>query len=112
MVRKQVNVCFRTAAREDILRQFRYYLIEKDIPDVARRFLDAVESAVDLLCRTQGIGAPKQIANPLLAGLRSWPIPGFPAVRLYYIYADNELRIVRVLHGKRDIHPLLEETSE
>jgi len=112
MGRKIVKACFRTAAREDILRQFRYYQLEKEIPEVARRFLDAVESAVDLLRRTPGIGAPKQIANPLLAGLRSWPIPSFPAVRIYYIYAGNELRIVRVLHGKRDIHPLLEETSE
>ena len=112
MGRKVVKACFRTAAREDILRQFRYYMVEKELPDVARRFLDAVESAVDLLCRTPGFGSPKQLANPLLAGLRSWPIPGFPAVRLYYIYAGNELRVVRVLHGKRDIHPLLEETSE
>ncbi len=112
MGRKIVNVCFRIAAREDVLRQFRYYLIEKDIPDIARRFLDAVESAVDMLSRTPGIGSPKQLANPLLAGLRSWPVPGFPSVRIYYIYAGNELRVVRVLHGKRDIHPLLEETSE
>lgn len=112
MVRKHVNACFRAAAREDILRQFRYYLIEKEIPEVARRFLDAVESAVDTLCRTPGIGASKQLANPLLAGLRSWPIPGFPLVRVYYIYAGNELRVVRVLHGKRDIQRLLEESSE
>lgn len=112
MGRKITKVSFRTAAREDILRQFRYYLVEKNVPDVAGRFLDAVKSAVDMLRRTPGIGSPKHLANPLLAGLRSWPVPGFPSVRVYYIYAGDELRVVRVLHGKRDIHPLLEETSE
>jgi plasmid stabilization system protein ParE len=112
MGRKIVNAYVRTAAREDILRQFRYYLIEQDVPDVARRFLDAVESAVDTLRRTPGIGSPKQLANPRLAGLRSWPVPDFPSVRVYYIYAGNALRVLRVLHGKRDIHPLLEESSD
>jgi toxin ParE1/3/4 len=112
MARKVLSAYFRTAAREDVLRQFRYYLIEKEIPHVAQRFLDAVESAVETLCRTPGIGAPKQLANPLLAGLRSWPVPGFPSVRIYYIGAGNELRVVRVLHGKRDIRLLLEEAGE
>jgi len=59
-------------------------------------------------------GAPKLLDNSKLAGLRSWPVSGFPAMRIYYIYAGNELRVVRVLHGKRDISPLFEEedTSE
>ena len=30
-------------------------------------------------------------------------------MRIYYIHFGDELRIVRVLHGKRDINPLLEE---
>jgi plasmid stabilization system protein ParE len=108
MSRRIVNAYFRTAAREDILRQFRYYLVEKQVPQVAQRFLDAVEAAVDTLCRAPGIGTPKLFSNPQLADLRSWPIPGFLMVRIYYIYAENELRVVRVLHGKRDIATLLE----
>jgi plasmid stabilization system protein ParE len=32
-------------------------------------------------------------------------------MRIYYIHRGDELRIVRVLHGKRDISPLLEEES-
>jgi len=109
---KIAKAYFRTAAREDILRQFRYYMIEKQVPQIAQRFLDSVESAVDTLCRAPGIGTLKRLGNPQLAGLRSWPVPGFPSVRLYYIYDGHELRIVRVLHGKRDVHPLLEETNE
>ena len=106
-----MNVFVRTAAREDILRQFAYYLDEKDAPRTARRFLDAVESSIEMLCRMPGMGAPRKLENPLLEGLRSWPVSGFPAMRIYYIHARDELRIVRVLHGKRDVHSLLEKNA-
>jgi plasmid stabilization system protein ParE len=107
-----VHVYLRTAAREDILRQFIYYLVEKDVALVAQRFLDAVESTIESLCRMPEMGAPKFFDNPKLAGLRSWPVSGFSAIRIHYLYARDELRIVRVLHGKRDIGPLLEGAGE
>jgi toxin ParE1/3/4 len=104
-----VNVVVRTAAREDILRQYFYYLVEKNAACAAERFLEAVQLATEMLCRMPGAGAPKILENPSLTGLRSCPVRGFPAMRIYYIHRGDELRIVRVLHGKRDINPLLEE---
>jgi toxin ParE1/3/4 len=86
--------------------------MEKEAPRVAERFLEAVQSAIELLCRMPGAGAPKILDNPVLSGLRSWPVRGFPALRIYYIHAGDDLRIVRVLHGKRDINPLLEDESD
>ena len=106
-----MNVYLRTAAREDILRQYSYYLIEKNAAHAAERFIEAVQSAIEMLCRTPEAGAPRLLVNPMLEGLRSWPVRGFPAMRIYYLHAGKELRIVRVLHGKRDINPLLEEES-
>jgi toxin ParE1/3/4 len=106
-----LNIYIRTAAREDILRQYSYYLIEKDAARAAERFLDAAQSAIEMLCRMPGAGTFKILENPSLRGLRSWPIHGFPAMRIYYIHSEDDLRIVRVLHGKRDINPLLEEES-
>jgi len=32
-------------------------------------------------------------------------------MRIYYLHAADVLRIVRILHGKRDINPLLEEEA-
>ncbi len=106
-----MNVFVRTAAREDILRQYLYYLIEKDAVRAAERFLDAVQAATEKLCRMPSMGAPKTLDNPSLSGLRSWPVSGFPAMRIYYIHSGDDLRIIRVLHGKRDINPLLEEEA-
>lgn len=100
------------SARDDILRQYRYLLLEEDSPIVAQRFLAAVQDAVSKICQRPGIGAPKLIKNPKLVGLRSWPVAGFTSIRIYYLVANNNLRVIRVLHGKRDINPLLENDSE
>jgi toxin ParE1/3/4 len=106
-----VNVYVRSSAREDILRQYSYYLIDKDAPGAAERFLEGVEASIELLCQMPRAGAPKMLENPRLTGLRSWPVSGFGAMRIYYLYNHDELRIVRVLHGKRDVNPLLEEEA-
>lgn len=104
-----MKVTIRPAARQDILHQYRYYLIEKGTELVAERFLGSVQSAVKNLCLNPGAGVPKKLKNPLLDGLRSWPVKGFPAMRVYYLYTETTVRILRVLHGKRDINPVLED---
>lgn len=106
-----MKVIIRPTAREDILRQYRYYLIEQDAGDAAERFLEAIQVAIKQLCKHPGIGTPKALQNPALAGLRSWPVKGFSAIRVYYLTSEKMLRIVRVLHGKRDINPMLEDES-
>jgi toxin ParE1/3/4 len=103
-----VKFVIRPTAREDILRQYQYYLIEADDEMVAARFLNAVESTIAQVCRQPGIGAPKALRNLKLAGLRSSPIKGFSSIRVYYLVSEKTLRVVRVLHGKRDIDPVLE----
>jgi plasmid stabilization system protein ParE len=55
-----------------------------------------------------GAGPPKPIANPRLAGLRSWSVKGFDEFRVYYLMHPELLTIVRVLHGKRDIGRILD----
>jgi plasmid stabilization system protein ParE len=100
------------SARDDILRQYRYFLLEEDNLAVAQRFLAAVQATVSKICQRPGIGVRKLIENPKLAGLRSWPVAGFTSIRIYYLVAGNTLRIIRVLHGKREINPMLENESE
>ena len=107
-----MKVFVSSSAREDILRQFRYYLLEKDALAVAQRFLDAVESTLGKLSLMPDMGAPKPLANPMFAGLRSISIAGFAAISVYYIHVKkDELRIVRVLHSKRDINSLFNDES-
>lgn len=97
----------RSAARDDILRQFRYYLIEQKVPDVALQFLAAAEEAIRAVTNDPGIGSPRSFPEAKLAGLRSRPVPGFEDMRVYYVERANTIRIVRVLHGKRDVRRIL-----
>jgi len=99
------------AARDDILRQFRYYLVDQDKPQVADRFLGSVRKTVDLIIRTPQGGAPKRLSRDALRGLRSCPSRVFEDVRVYYLACEGQIRVVRVLHGKRDVNNILKERS-
>jgi plasmid stabilization system protein ParE len=103
-----VKHTIRPAARDDIIRQFRYYLVDRDKPEVANRFLEAVDKSVEKILRTPNAGVPKHLSNPSLAGLRSWPVEEFEDIRIYYLAQGDEVRVIRVLHGKRDIARILE----
>ena len=99
------------AAREDIVRQYRYLLLEQSSPLAAERFLKAVRMSIRQVSKRPGVGAPIALKNPRLAGIRSWPVEGFSSIRVYYLVAEKRLRVVRVLHGKRDINLILENES-
>jgi len=106
-----VTSVIRPRARDDIIRQYRWYLVEKDVPEVAFRFLDAVEESVTQLLRMPAMGAPKLLKNSALAGLRVWPVEGFEDMRIFYLVQGESLKVIRILHGKRDINRILEGES-
>ena len=51
-----MNAVIRPRAQDDILRQFRWYLVEQDAADVGFRFVEAVELSIEQLVRMPGIG--------------------------------------------------------
>lgn len=75
---------------------------------MADRFLAAVRMAIDHVSNTPHAGSPRPMKNRRLFGLRTWSIGGFDEIKLYYLVTDDELVIVRVLHGRRDIEGILE----
>jgi len=103
-----VKVLFRQAAADDIVRQFRYYLIDQNLPGVADRFREAIRHTIESLRKHPLVGARYQLSNPQLDNLRSWPVAGFESIRIYYLLDDSALHVIRVLHGKRDLNPILE----
>jgi len=101
----------RPAARQDILGQF-LYLLENNAPAAAAQFLEAVEATISKLSKQPTLGAPKKFRNPRLQGLRRWPVDGFEVIGIYYLLAENTFRVIRVLHGKRDVERILNEQTE
>ena len=89
------------------MRQFRYYLVTLNLPDVALRFRMAVRQTVQSLRFHPLVGPRYRSSNPRLQNLRTWAVTGFEAIRIYYLVDEDNLRIVRILHGKRDVKRLV-----
>ena len=101
-----MKAVIRPAARHDILSQF-LYLIEDGSPGVAERFVTAIEESISKVTENPYIGAPKVFKHPGLRGLRHWPVKGFEVVQIYYLVEKDVLRVIRILHGKRDVSKVL-----
>ena len=103
-----MKVLYRQAAADDVVRQFRYYLIDQSLPEIADRFKDAVRHTVESLRQHPLVGARYRLSAPQLHNLRSWPVAGFEAIRIYYLLDSEAIHVIRVLHGKRDLKRILE----
>lgn len=96
-------------AEADIIRQFRYYLVDHDEPAVAFRFREAVIERVEQLKPHPRMGT---LFPGSISGLRSWPVKDFEAIRIYYLEVAGRLRVLRILHGKRNVRRILEQEKK
>jgi toxin ParE1/3/4 len=103
-----LKVTYRQISRDDVTRQFRYYLVALDRPDVALRFRESVRKTAKAISSQPLIAPPYPLINPQLRNLRSWPVAGFETIRIYFLLDDEAMRVIRILHGKRDIRRILE----
>jgi toxin ParE1/3/4 len=103
-----LKVLYQQAASDDVVRQFRHYLVTLNLPDVAIRFRTAVRQTLQSLQLHPLVGPRYRSRNPRLQNLRSWAVKGFEAIRIYYLLDEDNLRIVRILHGRRDVQRILE----
>lgn len=104
-----MKVSYRQAASDDLIRQFRYYLLKLDRPDIAVRFREAVRQTVAALRQRPLVGPRYQSDDPRFHNVRSWPIQGFEAIRIYYIVDEDALQVIRILHGSRDVRNILKD---
>ena len=74
-------------------------------PDSADRFCDALEAALDLLSRHPEAG--RLAGFPLAPKVRRWGVSGFRNYLLFYQARTDGVLLVRLLHGSRNLPPLL-----
>lgn len=103
-----MKVLYRQSASDDIVRQFRYYLLTAEAAEIALRFREAVRRTIQSLSQNPHVGPRYSSGNPRLRNLRSWPVAGFEAIRIYYAIEADAMHVVRILHGKRDVKRILE----
>jgi plasmid stabilization system protein ParE len=103
-----VNLLIQEAAEQDILLQVEWYA-QQGLPQIARHFHSAITAALSALVSMPEAGPPKASSNPLLTGLRAWPVSDFDAFWIYYLVRPDRLTVVRILHSKRDTTTILNE---
>jgi toxin ParE1/3/4 len=86
------------AAKADLLEIWSF--IADNNPDAATRMLLKLDRAMSRLARNPGIGRPRP---ELLPGLRSYVARPYV---IFYTTGEDEIDIVRVLHGARDIESI------
>ena len=104
---KEPDVIFSDLAAADIFAQSDWYEFRSDYK-LATRWQRAVNSSILRLVRMPRCGAPCRFKSEALSEIRTLPIAGFPHL-IFYLFRDNQIHIVRVLHGARDLERLLTE---
>jgi toxin ParE1/3/4 len=92
-------------AEQDIFDAIDYYV--EHAPNVAERFLKAVDRTMDAIARSPGTGSPAFAEVLDIEGLRYRTIPSFPYAAFYTVGAVA-IVVIRVLHHGRDIVNLLD----
>lgn len=78
--------------------------------DVARRFQQAVDATLRLLCERPGLGRVRRFRHPKLAGLRSFTVgQQFQRFVIFYREHGETLQAVRLMDGARDLPRRLAE---
>ena len=93
-------------AREDLIEIY-VYLAERST-DAAERFLRMAESTFLRISELPGLGRRWESPLAKLAGLRVTSIPKFRNYLVFYKPVSSGIKIIRVLHGARDLHRLIE----
>jgi toxin ParE1/3/4 len=95
-------------ARQDLIEQAAY-LTENASARVADRFLTSVEQTATRLAGMPRMGHLwRSISLEPETEIRVWKVKGFPKILIFYRPESSGISVVRVLHGARDLPPLLE----
>ena len=93
------------AVEEDLLDIAAY--IATDNVEAARRLLDAVELTFTWVCQFPLAGKRIRTPRTHLAGIRMIPVQGFREYLIFYLPSENEVKVLYVIHGARNIPILL-----
>lgn len=99
------RVVQRARARQDILELVEH--IAADNPRAAAAFYDAYERTLTGLEQMPDKGRPYRSKEPWLRGVRAISVGRFRRYLSFYRRTGNQVDVLRVLHGARDIDTIL-----
>jgi len=83
--------------------------IAKDNPEAATRVVEAAYETFANLALTPGLGTLRRFRNPRIQGVRSWRVSGFDNYLIFYRGVHDDVQILHVYHGARNIDALFAE---
>jgi toxin ParE1/3/4 len=83
--------------------------ISYDNLDAGDRFLYAAEATFQRIAKNPGVGRLCNFKDPSVAQMRQYPVKGFKNYLVLYELTETTIDIVRVVHGARNLEPLLLE---
>jgi toxin ParE1/3/4 len=102
---KPRKIVLTDAAINDILEQAAWYEEQSGLK-LARRWEQAVTSVLFRISGTPAAGAPCNFKAPELIGVRRVPVPRFPKHLVFYRLQKQEMVVLRIVHGARDLESL------
>jgi toxin ParE1/3/4 len=103
---KKLALSFRDAAVSDILEQAEWYEEQADLA-LSARWERAVASVLIRLAQRPHCGTLCRFTSDSLRGIRRIPVKGFSKHLIFYRVEKNDVMILRVIHGARDLESLL-----
>ena len=103
---KRLRVLLLPRASEDLDDSAEYYAAEGGL-EIGLRFHSECQRTFEWLLENPGAGSPKGFRSPRLMGLRMWPVRSFEKHLIFYLSVDDGIKVVRVLHGARNIPRIL-----
>lgn len=83
------------------------YLDDVHAEDAALRFLDALDETIDFIKEFPDLGSPWESTRPRRTGLRFRLVKSFENYVVLYRRDEEQVFILRVLYGGRNIEELL-----
>jgi toxin ParE1/3/4 len=90
---------------EDIGDIVRYIAINN--PNVAQNFRKRLEQTCASIAQMPNIGSQRHFKHPDLVNVRFLPLKQFKKYLIFYQVYDNNLHILRIVHGIRNLPVLL-----
>jgi toxin ParE1/3/4 len=96
------------SADRDIDDQAGYIAVHEDL-ETAAAFYRAADETFEQLTKSPRIGRNSDYELPQLRGTRVFPMRHFTKHLIFYRVNQNEIEIVCIFHGARDLGNLIEE---
>jgi toxin ParE1/3/4 len=78
----------------------------------AIRFLDSFDATLASIGAFPLSGLPRRSPNPFLSGLRFCRVKDFPNHLIFYLVREQEVVVIRIVHGARDLDALFGPEGE